>query len=245
MTYRIITLFFAALLFLGCAKVDSPKLNPVVKKLRSVETRDAAFREIISWQKYKEEDPAYHEKEAKHIEHVVECPQPDGSSIFSVFFAQKGKPRGHIILIDSDGTIIPFYSNANSIHGIFRDVNGDGVVENVEHWRYGDKRCVDLLHVIQITPDPWPILRVAYNRGQPEEKWSWEAIESNTPRIFDIVLGPTAKDTGKVVPKVVYKWSDVNGKYEGPLGGMDMPFIRVDGDRGDLLSDYLHAKEKE
>lgn len=246
MIYRMITFCFAALLFLGCAKVDPPKLNPVVKRLRSVETRDDAFQEIISWQKYKEEEPEYHEKEAKHIEHVVECPQPDGSSIFSVFFLRKGKPRGHIILIDSDGTIIPVYWGANVIEGEFRDVNKDGVVENVDHLRCGGDSTVDvdLLLVIPMTRKQEPILRVAYNRKGSEAKWSWEMIESNTPGIFDIVLGPTAKDTGKVVPEVVYKWSGVNGKYEGPLGGMDMPFIRVDGERSGLLSDYMRKKEK-
>ncbi|TET38035.1 MAG: hypothetical protein E3J72_04180 [Planctomycetota bacterium] len=188
------------------------------------------------------------------VKHIVRCPQRNGLPIFAVFeegrHDPKGKAKGHIELIDHTGETFRYYRGANVIEGAFEDVNNDGIIDNVEVIPSGlpDSRVYgDILHVLPITRAKKPLLRVAYNNSKDDiEEWSWELVETGTPGIFDISVGPVVDEkTAKVKPEAVYRWSVSGRKYEGPKGGIGQPFIRLDGEHPGLFEDYLKGISQE
>ena len=214
-----------------------------VQKLLQPTQRDEALFELLRGNQYRPSMPLT--KDNCRVNEVVICPQQNGPPLYAVFKAERyekhigggsGKRLGHVILFDHKGDIIPIYRNANSIEGSFKDVNQDGVVEAVESWtvglgkRKGD-RCLppyraEILHVIPMTRKQEPILRVAYNKNDPDDKWGWQLVETKVAGEFDIVLGPDDDKTGKVERAVVYRWSVIEKKYTGPPGGYDQPYMR-------------------
>ena len=137
--------------------------------------------------------------------------------------------KGHIILIDADGALIPYYRNANSIDDAseFRDVNGDGVVEEVGTIHF---EKADVLHVLPVTHDQSPILNIALRqKGFNATEWAWCLAETGEPNVFSIELGPLDTDTRKLTPKTRYEWSKAENRYVGPPGGVKLPFMRSIG----------------
>jgi WG containing repeat/Ankyrin repeat len=208
------------------------RLDPTVARLRDDTLRNEAFRTILSWQKYR--SGSYTERICKPLRHVEECPQKEGPSIFAVFpmtsYQQQAAPLGHIILIDADGALIPHYSNANSLdeHSAFKDINGDGIVDEVGTI---NRSGAHVLHVLPVTREQKPVLNIALREREfATTEWSWELAETGESGIFVIVLGPLDSVTGKITPKARYVWSKETGDYVGPPGGMDLPFLRLKTD---------------
>jgi hypothetical protein len=205
-------------------------VDPVVSQLSDPDRRDDAFRMILSWQKYRSK-PSAPERIFKPLRHVVVCPQKKGPPIIAVFpmssYEQRAAPKGHVILIDADGAIIPCYINANSIddHSEFKDVNGDGVVDEISTINFSSAQ---VLHILPVTRDQIPALNIVLKEsGFNKTEWSWRLAETNEPGVFSIELGPLDADTGQLVPKARYQWSKETSAYVGPAGGGNLPFMRL------------------
>lgn len=224
-------------------------VDPVVAKLKDPAQRDEAFRTILSWQKYRSK-PSAPERIFKPLRHVVECPQKVGPPIYAVFpmtsYEQRAEPKGHIMLIDADGAMIPYYINANSIDddSVFKDINGDGVIDEISTINFSRSQ---ILHVLPMTRDQTPSLNIAL-RGSPfKTKWSWQLVETSEPGISKIELGPLDSKTGKLIPKTDYKWSKETSQYVGPAGGGDLPFMLLnaaDAFDSEEYDEYVEKQEK-
>ena len=244
------------LVLVGCSSPPAlpREVNPTVARLAQADTRDDAFRRIISWQKYRG-TPAYTEEDAETIRYHVVCPQVTGPPIFAVFpdtnYEHNLAPKGHIVLVDADGTLIPFWLGANSVNGAFADINGDGIVECVDVVPSGDE-CV--LYVLPITREQRPVLFVAFNRqSDTTPRWSWRLVASDTPGVASIQLGPVVPTTDEVPydawptninPAVTYSWSRATREYEGPSGAPNQAFWRLPStfDWGEELNDFTQKK---
>ena len=209
-------------------------VDPIVSKLTDSKQRDEAFRTILSWQKYRSK-PSAPERIFRSLRHVVVCPQKKGPPVFAVFpsniFEQRDAPKGHIILIDADGAIIPYYCNANSIddHSEFKDINGDNVIEEVSTISFGTKKgSAKVLHVLPVTRDQRPALNIVFKEREAKNaEWSWRLVEQKEPGVFRIELGPMDTDTGRFSPKESFHWSKEKSDYVGPEGGGDLRFMRL------------------
>ncbi|HUX00288.1 MAG: YdjY domain-containing protein [Phycisphaerae bacterium] len=229
------------------AAAESPR--HLVQELLDPAKRNAALDKLMQLNHYKggPHDTAL-------VNHVVVCPQPKGEPLYAVFKdehyadwsgAGLGKPRGHVLLFDSDGKYVPFYKNANDPWGVFEDVNGDGIVENVESWYCGELRSCTILHVIPIVEKPMPLLCVAYNPKQRKtETWAWQMADAGKDGALQIQLGPVVKILGdpahsrddngtnkQINPVVTYTWDKDKKAYVGPAGGDDQPFKRLDPEK--------------
>lgn len=210
---------------------ELPKsVDPTVSKLSDPAQRDEAFRTILSWQKYRTKTTAP-ERIFRPLRHVVVCPQKKGPPVYAVFpsniFEHRDAPKGHIMLIDADGAIIPYYCNANSIddHSEFKDVNGDGVVDEVGTINFGGAQ---VLHILPVTRDQRPSLNIVLKEsGFNETEWSWKLVATHEPDVFAIELGPPDAETGKFSPKESFNWSKEKSDYLGPEGGGNLPFMRL------------------
>lgn len=225
-------------------------LDPTVSKLSDPTQRDDAFRTILSWQRYRSKTDAP-ERIVKPLRHVVVCPQREGPPIHAVFpacsYEIRAEPKGHIMLIDADGAIIPSYLNANSIGdpSEFRDINGDGIVDEVGTIGFGGAR---VLHVLPVTRDQTPALNIILKEnGSGKTEWSWKLTGTSEPGVFSIELGPLDAETGKLVSKARYAWSKEDSKYVGPVGGGKLPFMRMNAadpfDSGEF-DRFLHEHDK-
>ncbi len=210
--------------------VDPDRVQPHGSKA----LRDDAFRTILSWQKYRSK-PDAPERIFKPLRHVVVCPQKEGPPIYAVFpmtsYEQRAEPKGYIILIDADGAIIPYYCNANSIddHSEFKDINNDGVVEEVSTISFGTKAgSAKVLHILPVTRDQRPILNIVFKEGGADkEEWSWKLAETKEPGVFSIELGHLNSETGQISPKESFHWSKEKSDYFGPEGGGKLLFMRL------------------
>lgn len=214
---------------------DLPKsVDSTVSKLSDPMQRDEAFRTILSWQKYRSK-PDAPERIFKTLRHVVVCPQKEGPPMFAVFpmtsYEQRAEPKGYIVLIDADGAIIPYYCNANSIedHSEFKDINGDGVVDEVSTIGFGTEAGdAEVLHILPVTRDQRPALNLVLKEQDGDKpKWSWRLMATNEPGIFSIELGSLDSETGQFSPKESFKWFNEKSDYIGPAGGGNLPFMRL------------------
>lgn len=221
----------------------------VVAQLTNLEHRDEALAELMRLNEMR------HTTRRK-INHVLVCPQESSGPLYAVFVESKdavnkryglgpGKPLGGVKLFDSDGNFIPYYCKANFIQGIFADVNGDGIIENIDSLHTGSREeswFAKVLHVISITKEPRPILCIAYDRERKsKEPWAWRAVDLDNDGILEIQFGPVIRVNGNVStsiyddgrnkeidPIVTYRWSADEKDYVGPDGGNDRHFERID-----------------
>ena len=223
-----------------------------VRDLLDAQKRDAALAALLGLK----------DAGACKVNHVVVCPQADGGPLYAVFKAEgyerrmgggPGKAIGHVILFDGKGTEHPFWHNANSISGLFRDVNGDGIVENVETNSISpaappgmplERFSVKVLHVLPIVLKADPVLLVAYGIGQPghpEDKppWHWRAVDLDADGRLEIQFGP--KTEKGLEPQATYTWSEKDKRYVGPDGADTQRFKRL---RPDHFSEDLDAFAK-
>lgn len=234
--------------------------HQTVKKLLVPGERDEALRRIIEWQRYRGE-PRYRVTEVETIRHVLLCPQSRTEPIFAVFLGKKPDSEkatvGHFELIDYDGTILPVYMGANSSDsGVFQDINGDGVIDRVDSWRWTVGRSVglsepetdiDVLQVLPITREQQPLLRVAYNPSKSLESpksrpdWSWEIVPTKDRDVFDVLLGPRSTPARGVDPQVTYRWDAKAATYVGPSGGVGDAFLRFTDETSEELERFAQA----
>jgi hypothetical protein len=226
------------------AAADSPR--QLIKNLLDPVMRNAALDKLMQLNHYKGGPTG-----TVIVNHVVVCPQPQGEPLYAVFKdehyavwsgAGPGKPLGHVLLFDSDGKYVPFYLNANAPWGVFADVNGDGIVENVRAISYGGLRsAATVLLVIPIMEKPVPLLCLAYNpKHRKTGTWAWQVADARKDGVLQIQLGPVVsilgdpahsrEDNGtnkQINPVVTYTWDKDKKAYVGPAGGDDQPFKRI------------------
>jgi ankyrin repeat protein len=207
-------------------------VDPIVKRLSDPTQRDEAFRTVLSWQKYRSQ-PSAPERFFKPLRHVVVCPQAVGPPIYAVFpwttYEQRPAPKGHVILIDADGAMIPHYINANSINDVseFRDINGDRIIDEISAIGTGKAY---VLHVLPVTREQKPALNILLRKkGFNETEWSWRLAPTAQSDVFAIELGLNDPKTSQLHPRVTYEWSETTHDYVGPTGGDGLPFKRMPG----------------
>lgn len=207
-------------------------IDPVVSRLMNPSERNDAFRTILSWQKYRS-DPPYRERVFNPLRYVVTCPQKEGPPIFAAFprsfSEQRSVPRGHMMLIDSDGAIIPVsIGNYIEEHSAFQDINADGIMDIIVA---EDLTPANKLYVLPVTREQRPLLQILLRTKEHggDPLWNWRLVETPTPDLFKIELGPIDSRTGEFTPMATYEWSDTEQQYIGPTGGDTQPFKRVFG----------------
>ena len=101
--------------------------------------------------------------------------------------------------------------------GIVADINGDGLLEQVEsnnHYLKGIRNA-QVLQISVVEKVARPILAVLYN--WQEDDWSCRLTDADQDGVYDVVFGP--KDGLEQAQTVVYRWNRDNQAYEGPAGG--------------------------
>ncbi len=125
-----------------------------------------------------------------------------------------------------------------------KDINGDGVMDVVQSWRTSLAAMgpiCEVLHVIPVTREQRPSLRIAFNRSTGEEGWGWRLREKDNQ--WSIEVGPKNARTGDIEVKATFQWSEKNKDYEGPEGGADQAFMRLANDGDKSLRRFLDAKK--
>jgi hypothetical protein len=254
MTPRLTYLTVAVAVFtiLPLAAGDDPPaaLDPAVAKLLDLDQRDEAFRKVIKRQVYRGEG-TYTETDAKPVRHVIVCPQVKGPPLFAVFPKSREnqpihRPDGHLVLVDSDGAIVRVYHAANSLSNgdTIQDINGDGVMDVVQSWGIANDLkgpSCQVLHVIPVTREQRPALRVAYNHSAGAGDWGWRLREKG--KVWLIELGPKQPRTDDIEVKAVFRWSEKEQGYEGPGGGADQAFMRLADDGDKSFRRFLDQKK--
>jgi len=227
----LVLLFLAA----GCALLDQqPVVNltgvdPTVRSLLHPNQRQAAFEEIVSWQKYHGEKE-YEERVWGSVGHVVACPQPSSPPMFAIFSGPKGKTENGFSLVTAKGEFVNFFHAANSLHppDACFDINGDGVVEIVTSWSCGgssNQWSCELLAVIPVTPEQTPSLAVAYNRGGREGLWQWCLGHPTESGVRPIHLRKRINAGWETVAS--WTWSPRDAAYLGPTGRETNEFLAL------------------
>lgn len=219
--------------------------HPDVKRLLSPEERDEALQKLLKEGGYPK-SPLYNEKRAGKIKDVVRCLQPPGKPLIAVFaeepFGRVDVPKrsGHLIIIRSDGVIIPFYKGANSPNGNFEDLNGDGIVDSIDSWEFGyEAGLITGLHLVPITEQFKPALVVYWKEGD----FAWRLDKSDPFGISAVQIFATKPVRLEVVAE--YKWSEEKKRWLGPAGSLKEGFLRVDGDPDENVKQLLNLKAKQ
>ena len=200
--------------------------------------RDSALRELLALNG--QPDPR------AIVNHVILCPQPDGSTLYGVFFEKDspreqnrddrfGKPIGLCHGFDSNGTHSVLC--AVSKRDVFRDINGDGVVDHVEERNicFGKEisPCVTSLFIAPVLKDvdyyktpSFPLI-VAFNYEYEPLPWFWTVRDINGTGHMEILFGPRDSTSGQLLPEVTYTWCETNRTWQGPDGGFDQHYMRV------------------
>ncbi|WP_425399467.1 hypothetical protein [Aeoliella sp.] len=215
--------------------------NQDVLRLFSIEERDEALRQILLAANYPDQ-PRYKE-DGEHITRVKEvvlCAQLSGLPLVTVFAGNKWEPEdvaprsGHFIVIRSDGMVLPFYKGAISLHGHFRDFNGDGVVDYLSAWGWKAKEGMFTgLHLVPIA-EPFEAALVVY---WPQDQLDWKLHRPDLRCLPTIQLGTT--DSGEFKPVAEYKWSKEDNQWQGPQRSLEAGFVRCDGDPNELALGLL------
>ena len=200
--------------------------------------RDSALRELLALNG--QPNPS------AIVNHVVPCPQPDGSTLYGVFFEKDtprdqnrddrfGIPIGLCHGFDSNGT--HFVLCAVSKRDVFGDINGDGVVDLVKERSICFGRelssSVTTLHIAPVLKDvdyyktPNFPLVVAYNYENEPLPWFWTVRDINGSGHMEILFGPHKSTSGQLLPEVTYTWCETNRTWQGPNGGFDQHFMRL------------------
>ena len=233
----------ALLAISGCAplapQTERAQIHPTVLKLLLPDERQAAYEEILSWERRscesEHDDGECPFGGPERADHVIVCPQRTGPPLFAV--AQYSDTCQEIVLIDGDGTVIPLLPQCDSWHDELsdsveiRDLNNDGVLEMIFAPPYGSSDESDwdcrVLHVVSISRRPRRLLSVAFEKRHSRWKdtypmfWSWRVVEGPRPGVHDVELGICSILGTDVRPCVSYRWSDEAKGFLGPSGGYD------------------------
>ena len=212
-----------------------PYIHSDVQQLLGQESRGAALRRILGRAQYRGPGKYTEENKKCDVRHVVMCPQPKGPPLFAVFVSgffnrQMHTPKGHLILVASDGVIVRCYQGNNLADGVFADVNGDGIVERIEQmcygWGEGTKVKVRELFVLPMTEEVVPSLRIAFDVDC--EITGWRVIPAKGKNPARVQIGPKNTKTGEI-EKVTgeWKWNAKLSAWVGPGGGPNQDFIRL------------------
>lgn len=82
-----------------------------------------------------------------------------------------------------------------------------------------------------------PILCVAYTPSNPPQP-GWRLVPSDRPGILDVVVGRSGDgaDSGEVT--AIYRWSRETRTYQGPAGGVDQGFLRIESEKDPNLEQF-------
>jgi len=229
--FSLLTLLLVSLVCGGAMVWHSGRHARWAAQLADPGTRDAALYNLLS----DPVKPGDHEPGAREkciVNHVVISPQPGGKPpVYLVFrtsgykdeVSGPGIPRGHVIAIDSEGRVIPWYFTADWLtdESAIITVAADQPVQCLDIIPVGlssNDAGVTLLYIVSATPKLDPVLLVAFNRDTdpPEtKKWSHQVLDVNG--VKEIQLGPKSAD-GTVDPRARFMWSASENRYTGPSG---------------------------
>jgi hypothetical protein len=143
---------------------------------------------------------------------------------------------GDIVLVDSEGYLIPVFGSANvadSLDDLFQ-FRGDGrwAVAHFYGMSAGEKATVRVLHIVPVDRNQQPVLSVIvgppYGESCAGHYWGWRVRDDDNDGIPEIELGPYSNAKGDIAPDVTYRWSRAEGRYVGPTGSAEKGFLRFD-----------------
>ncbi|XHR26746.1 MAG: hypothetical protein ACFUZC_12390 [Chthoniobacteraceae bacterium] len=147
-----------------------------------------------------------------------------------------------LLFIDSNGQVQWPHggSNLGHIGTIIADINGDGVLERIDHENYGfdgpDDKDIkfQMLEIKTIEATPRLLLTVVFNwhpnAADPANRW-WFDVKYRAGEPFPVIeLGPQpGEHEGAPIEKatVEYHWDQADGRYIGPEGKPGDHFRRL------------------
>ena len=243
-----------AMLLVPVAGAETNDTTRLIKDLDRPFFRNFAFRELLEMNG-KPDPKAW-------VNHVVKCPQPDGTILYAVFTsagesldqkmgASNGVAVGTAVLFDAQGKNVGLRTVSKG--EIFRDINRDGVVEQVNVFGIMASLgpCVETLHVVPVlkgvdyyTSTNLPLI-VAFNHEYEIPQWHWAVEDTDGDGFDEVHFGPRNPETKRLEPKVTYSWSPKDKAWQGPKGGLDQHFMRLSPDKRDAeLVVFLEARQK-
>lgn len=232
---------------------ETDEVHPVVLDLLDPERREEAFADIITWKKNLFNARLYPPADRK-IGDVLACPQPEGPPLYVVFSNAQG-PRTRMTILDSDGTIIPFYQPDKVITDRLKDVNGDGCFDIVGtlpiRIPIGDWVVyMEALFVLPISRENRAALTILYNaslahRPLGDRRWGWRLNEISVPDVLAIEIGPQISGRAQIEPRARYTWSAEEQRYVGPAGGYELGFLRIEGEESEEIRNLAEAVYEE
>src|SRR5688572_11116978 len=212
----------------SASPAGAPHWDRKVRDLFSLEWRDAALRELL--RRNHAAGRAEHEQEEQgRIKAVVVCPQPGTEPLIAVFIASPAEKHGsastsgHFVVFRVDGTFVVFQNWNNFVKGPFGDVDGNGVIENLDpatKTRAG--ATVETLSVVPMIEPFEPSFILLW----PPDSAQWRLREATKSAPPQIELFRQQDDAE--VTLAVYRLID--GSWQGPRGSRSEGFLVAGSD---------------
>jgi hypothetical protein len=268
--YRTVLAIATLTASVGCASFRNESaaesdVRQTVRLLNDPAKRDAAACELLRRGKYRVEQgyksvgQGYKEEPCERVRgavnHVIVAPQESGQQMYVVFRHWEfdvdgigpGKARGPFMLLDSDGYIVPVFSNANYLDedsDVF-PYAGDSRIAIANLILHGSGKAetewtAQVLHIVPVTLKQQSVLSVLV--GPPTygfddrcagHYWGWRIRDADGDGLSEVEIGPRQNASGDILPRAVYRWSQESGAYEGPDGSVEAGFMRIDGQSAD------------
>lgn len=166
---------------------------------------------------------------------------------------------GQLILFNDDGQILSPFNDGQCVIKEFKDINGDGIVEQVGAYatvsffmnllKMSDgSPPLKVMYVLPIRLPLKPILKVAYDIRWTDADWSWRLVDTDGDGVCDVEMGPIINDGANLFPSrddipqsikptIRYRWSRKQYRYTGPAGDATTRFRRLNDANQSNLDD--------
>lgn len=252
MRWRRESILVGLVLFLALlAGAETNDVARLIKDLDRPFFRNFAFRELLELNG-KPDPKAW-------VNHVVKCPQPDGTLLYAVFKsagesldqkmgASNGLAVGTAVLFDVQGQYVGLRTVPKG--QVFRDINRDTVLEQVSVFSIMVSDFVPTVDTLFVDPvlrtDELCLNRtnvpliVAFNHEYEISQWYSAVEDTDGDGLEEVHFGPRNPQTGKLEPNATYTWSPKDKAWHGPKGGLDQHFMRLSPEkrRADLAAFY-------
>jgi hypothetical protein len=237
----------------------------LVERVLSGPNPGHALCRLIALGRYREKPPYTLEWcTSRSIRKLVSSPTSAGSVTALVVEANIGDEfAGEIILVDSDGYLVPVFAGASvadSLDDVFQFRGDDRwAIGHFYGMNAGNDSHVKVLHVVPVDNNQRPVLSLivgpatyGFDDSCAGSYWSWRHRDTDEDGTPEIEIGRNTSVAGDIEPVAVYKWSKTERRYLGPSGSAEEGFVRFDGEpsqagkhccgRGGIIAEAFAAR---